>query len=129
MKLQNLQWQQHNKQLGKLGEELATKHLKQGGYKLITTNFKARYGEIDIIVTKDNTLVFVEVKTRIGDEYGVPEEAVTCRKLREVSQTAQYFSMTHEGLPEQMRIDVIAIDMSDSGAMKSLRHFENVSQM
>lgn len=126
---QQLQWQLHNKQLGKLGEDLASDYLENKGYKLVKRNFKARYGEIDIIAVHNKTLIFVEVKTRIGDEYGVPEEAVTRRKLREVSQTAQYFSLTHERLPEQMRIDVIAIELTESGGLSALRHLENVSQM
>lgn len=129
MKPQSQQWQLHNKRLGQKGEELAVVDLMRRGYKIICRNFKARYGEIDIIATKDDTLVFVEVKTRIGDEYGLPEEAVTKRKLHEVAQTAHYFALTHTGLPEQMRIDVVAVELTEEGKLKALRHLENVSQM
>lgn len=115
------------KLLGKLGEDLAAKYLKNHGYRLIERNFKKRYGEIDIIAVKDTVLVFVEVKTRIGLQFGRPEEAVTTRKLHEVIQTGQYYVLLHPELPASQRIDVVAIILDEDEKVLSFEHIQNVT--
>lgn len=118
---------QHKQLLGKIGEDLASSYLSRKGYTIIDRNFKARYGEIDLICIHDNTLVFVEVKTRIGQTYGKPEESVTTKKLAEVVKTAQYYVVTHSNLPEAQRIDVIAIEMATDNVIVAFRHIESVT--
>lgn len=122
----------HKQSLGKKGEDLAVAHLKDKGYRLLERNFKKRYGELDIIALdhqKSGTvLVFVEVKTRIGREFGKPEEAVTPWKLREVVQTAKFYKMLHPELPESMRIDVIGIELDFDETLKYFNHIQNVTQ-
>jgi putative endonuclease len=113
--------------LGKLGEDLATQYLIKNHYQVIGRNFKARYGELDIIAIKDNVLVFVEVKTRIGERFGKPEEAVTPWKLREVVKTAEYYKLTHDNLPDLMRIDVIGIELDEDDKVVYFRHLESVT--
>jgi putative endonuclease len=117
----------HKQALGKHGEDLAVSYLQKHGYNIIERNFKARYGELDIICTKNNTLIFVEVKTRIGEKYGKPEESVTPWKLREVVKTAEYYTITHDHLPEALRIDVIAIQLDDQNVVSSFRHIQSVT--
>ena len=117
----------HRQSLGKFGEKLAADYLSKRGYRILERNFKARYGEIDIICTKDNTLIFVEVKTRIGEKYGKPEESVTPKKLREIVKAAQYYKLTHDHLPEALRIDVIAIQLDDQNTVASFRHIQSVT--
>lgn len=117
----------HRQSLGKLGETVAAQFLRRHGYRIIQRNFKARYGEIDIICIKADTLVFVEVKTRIGESYGKPEHSIRPRKLREVIQTAQYYKLTHKELPEAMRIDVIGIEFDDSDTPTYFNHIQNVT--
>lgn len=116
-----------NQSIGRAGEDLAVTYLRKHGYKILSRNFKARYGEIDIVAIHSGTLVFVEVKTRADDSFGTPEEAVTPRKLREVIQTAQYFKSLHNGLPDLQRIDVIGIRMTGN-SVTSLNHVQNVTQ-
>jgi len=118
----------HRQNLGNYGEILAAEYLTKRGYRLIDRNFKARYGEIDIIAITNDILVFVEVKTRIGNKYGTPEEAVTQRKIHEVIVTAQYFALLHPELPKSHRIDVIAIELFPDKTIKDLRHIENSTQ-
>ena len=113
--------------LGKRGEELAASLLINKGYRLIEKNFRKRYGEIDLVARWQNTLVFVEVKTRIGRRFGTPEESVTARKLRQVVKTAEYYKMTHAGLPDSLRIDVVAIELDDNLRVMSMRHIENIT--
>ncbi len=115
------------KRLGKIGETLACDYLLHHQYTILERNFQKRYGELDIVALKDNTLVFVEVKTRIGREFGLPEEAVTPRKLAEVKQTAYYYKLLHPELPESMQLDVIAIELEVDETLKSFSHIENVT--
>lgn len=114
--------------LGKKGEDLAASYLTKHTYQIKERNFKARYGEIDIIAVKDGVLVFVEVKTRVGRAFGLPEEAVTPRKLREVVGTAQYYKLLHPELPDAMQIDVIGIELDVDETLKYFNHIENVTQ-
>lgn len=98
---------------GRLGEDIASKFLVQKGYKIITRNFKSRFGEIDLIAIKANVLVFVEVKTRWSDKFGSPVEAVTPWKILKIRKTAEYYTMLNPNLPERQRIEVVAIEVED----------------
>jgi putative endonuclease len=115
-----------NQSLGKLGEDLACLYLIKNKYKIICRNFKARYGEIDIIALDSNTTVFVEVKTRIGEEFGKPEEAVTPRKLREVIKTSEFYAQSHQ-IPEAQRVDVIGIELDDNNNITYFNHLKSVT--
>ncbi len=99
-----------NIEIGRKGEDIAVKYLKRHGYKILDRNFRSkRWGELDIVATKDETLVFVEVKTRVGTEYGEPVEAVTPYQLRALKRTGQHYKMEYPDTPEALRIDVISI--------------------
>ena len=116
------------KTLGARGESLAARHLQSNGYRIITRNFRTRNGEIDLIATHRNTLIFIEVKTRIGNLYGQPQEAITPWKLRALIRTAQYYKMLNPTLPESMRIDMVAIELDCSSKLLQLEHIENITQ-
>lgn len=90
-------------------EGLASGILTERGYKIIEHNFRSRFGEIDLVAVKDKTLYFVEVKARSGTRFGLPEEAVTQSKLRKITKTAEYYCLTHPGLPQKLRIIVVAM--------------------
>lgn len=113
--------------LGKKGEDFAAHYLTKHGFHIIDRNFKARYGELDIIATENNTLVFIEVKTRIGRQFGLPEEAVTTRKLAEVIKTGEYYKLLHPNLPESLRIDVIGIELMNDDSIQYFNHIRNVT--
>ena len=74
---------------GKLGEDAACKYLKKQNYQILERNYRKRYGEIDIIAQKSNKLIFAEVKTRSGERYGTPSEAVTFSKQQKIIKTAE----------------------------------------
>lgn len=118
---------QHNQRIGRTGEQVAASYLQKHGYRIVLRNFKARYGEIDIICEKDGVLIFVEVKTRIGNQFGAPEEAITPRKLREIIQTSQYFALLHSLQSAAQRIDVIAISLTAENNLLSLNHIQSVT--
>lgn len=94
---------------GSKAEDIASSLLLQNGYKIIDRNFHSRFGEIDIVALKDNTLIFVEVKARHSLKYGMPEEAVTRQKLYKIRKTGEYYSILHPELPKKLRIDVVAL--------------------
>lgn len=116
------------KLLGKKGEDIAVAYLEKHGYRIIERNFKKHYGELDVIALSGSDLVYVEVKTRIGTQYGKPEEAVTPWKLREVIKTAQYYKLLHPNLPDSIRIDVIGIELNYDNTLKYFNHIQNVTQ-
>lgn len=103
-----------NLSVGSLGEEIAEKYLKKRGYEILDRNFRSkRWGEIDIVAIEDETVVFVEVKTRLSTDYGEPQEAVSPRKLRALKRAGQYFKLQHPQTPDALRIDVVAIILDD----------------
>lgn len=117
----------YRKNLGKIGEQRAVEYLQKKGYKILQQNFSCKLGEIDIIVQDKDCLVFVEVKTRWSNKYGLPEEAVTANKLKSIIKTGEYFKLLNPETPELMRIDVIAVELSKKGSLCSIRHLKNVT--
>lgn len=100
--------------LGKTGEDLACRELARRGYAILARRYRTRMGEIDIVARDGTTVVFVEVKTRDGHEYGDAAEAVTARKRRRVSQIALDYVMRHRLSTAPCRFDVVSIHV-DSG--------------
>ena len=94
--------------LGKKGEGMAVTFLKKKGYKIIEQNYKTRIGEIDIIASDGNTLVFVEVKTRESIAYGKPFEAVNFYKRRKIANVALLYLKRLKEIP-RCRFDVVSI--------------------
>ena len=74
--------------LGNWGEGVAGRFLQEKGYRLLDANYRCRWGEVDIVAQEGDELVFVEVRTRRGAEYGTPEESVTAAKSRRLIATA-----------------------------------------
>jgi len=95
--------------LGKDGEDIVEKYLKNNGYKILERNFECRQGEIDIIALDKKELVFIEVKTRRTFTYGNPAEAVTPVKKKHIYDTAKYYLYSRNLLDEFVRIDVIEV--------------------
>ena len=100
--------------LGKHGEELASEFLESAGLRIIVRNYRNKTGEIDIIARDQETLVFVEVKTRKSLTYGQPYEAVSRKKQKQICRLALYY-MTRNKLHDQaVRFDVISIVMTSN---------------
>lgn len=113
----------HNQDFGKYGEQYAANYLEQQGYTILETNYRVSYAEVDLIVQKDETIIFVEVKTRSYDFYGSPEEFVTSKKqAMMVFAASQYCEkLEHEG---EIRFDIIAIIKPKNQAPK-VKHIED----
>ena len=110
-------------QIGEWGEAVALRHLESKGYRIRAQNWRTPEGEVDIVAQDDETIVFVEVKTRTTHEFGWPEESITVAKRRRLQRAAWAYLQAHEMLDVMWRIDVIAIDRSSSGAVERLDHY------
>ncbi len=111
---------------GKLGEKEAARYLKKNKYKIITTNFRTRAGEIDIIGQKDGQLIFFEVKARNNDLKGKPYESITYWKLNHLKKAIYFYLLKNNLFDWKMRIDVVSIEFNADKSIKKLLHFENV---
>ncbi len=96
--------------MGQAAEDQAAKYLASLGYKIIERNFHSKFGEIDVVALKDETLVFVEVKARSTRLFGLPEEAVNAAKISHITMAGEYYASLHPELPQLQRIDVVAIE-------------------
>lgn len=115
------------KSLGNLGENLALKYLKNNGYQIITRNFSSKFGEIDIIAKEDSTLVFIEVKTRFSQAFGLPEEAITPWKVKKIIKAGEYYKNFHPELPESLRIDAVVIELDNQGKSQRIEILKNIT--
>ncbi len=110
-----------NKLKGKTGEEIACSYLKQNGYEIFHKNFATEVGELDIVVSDSETLIFVEVKTRLDDAFGSPAEAVDYRKQRKISAVAAQYIKKFRYFDVPVRFDVIEVYLRD----RKVRHIRN----
>jgi len=113
------------KETGAIGERLAADYLKRHGYKIIQRNFRCREGEIDIIARKDESLVFVEVRTKKNKAFGTPEESVTLSKREKLIHLAYSYLQACDKLPQSWRIDVVAVELTPDNRLLRLEHIEN----
>ena len=111
---------------GNFGEKLACEYLKNRGYKILDQNYRTRGGEIDIVAKDEETLVFVEVKTRTSRAFGFPEEAIDERKQRKLALTAEHYLAFHRLYNQNYRIDSIGIELDGGGSVVELRHENDV---
>jgi len=95
--------------VGNHGEELACAALTGRGYAIVARRYRTRCGELDIVARDGRTLVFVEVKARIGITCGTAREAVTARKRRQVILMAIDYLARHRVDATAVRFDVVAI--------------------
>jgi len=95
--------------LGKKGEELARRFLQTLGYRIVTGNYKTKFGEIDLIAEEGEDLVFIEVKTRTTVNFGLPAEAVSRAKQTTIMQVARHYLADESRTDCSVRFDVVAV--------------------
>ncbi len=112
--------------IGKWGENVAAETLRNRGWTVAARNYRTPYGELDVIARKGNTVLFVEVKTRTSDAYGMPEDSISPSKAKHLLESAQYYLQEH-GLDDiDWRVDVIAIQGRPNQPNTHIEWFENV---
>ncbi len=89
------------------GEREASKYLKDKGYKILEVNYKTCYGEADIIAYLDSTIVFVEVKSRKDNLFGMPIEAVDKHKIKKYIMLASEYTKHYASY--DVRFDIIEL--------------------
>lgn len=99
---------------GRKGETIAEAFLKKNGYRIVETNYRCPFGEIDIIARDQEELVFIEVKTRKSKALGYPEQAVDRKKQKKMSQLALWYLQYKNMNDVKARFDVVAVIMSKS---------------
>lgn len=116
-----------NRNLGQLGENIAKEYLKKKGYKIVEKNCRNKRGEIDLICKEKDSLVFVEVKTRIGEKFGLPEDAINKNKTYRLIRNAQAY-IARKGLNMiNYRIDAVCIVLDKNKRPIRIGHYENIN--
>jgi len=119
--------------VGKIGEDLAREYLEKEGYKILEQNYKTKYAEIDLIAEKPegilglgkSKLIFVEVRTKVGENFGTPEDTINRAKLWKVLQNAKSYS-AFKRWQGSSRIDAICIVLKPDFSVLRLTHHENI---
>lgn len=88
---------------------MAKEKLVKMGYKILDRNFRCKIGEIDIIAKEKNTLVFIEVRTKSSNEFGVPQETVNIKKQKRIRRVAEYYLLKNKLEGICCRFDIVAI--------------------
>ena len=112
------------KKIGSIGEKLALGFLERIGYSILQRNFRCRFGEIDIIASNSEYLVFCEVKTRKGSATLHPSLSVTKSKGKRIRELAGLYLMENEDVRRQPRFDVISVIMNQNHE-GTIEHLEN----
>jgi putative endonuclease len=110
--------------LGRRGEQLALEHLERLGCELVARNHRTRFGEIDLVVRDERTLVFAEVKTRRASRPGAVWESLGERKRRQVRDMARAYLHESGARPwaDELRFDAIGIEIDGRGVLVRLEH-------
>lgn len=114
----------YNSQKGNTGEVLGEKYFINQSYSIRHKNYRKSVGEIDLIVEKEETIVFVEVKYRRNLNYGYPKEAVNYSKQKRISKAALWYLKEMDLFDYNVRFDVLEIYFDDEG-QQVINHFEN----
>jgi putative endonuclease len=112
---------------GQKGEELAERYLIEHGYKIMEKNWRGNKNikspEIDLIVQKDNVVVFVEVKSCKGGQFGNPEYWITPAKQKRLSKGANAYLAINHNAEAEYRFDAIIVDRTKNRPL--INHIEN----
>lgn len=96
--------------IGKKGEQLAAEFLMKKGFEIVVRNYRHGHAEIDLIIKRDNWLIFVEVKARSSNDFGEPEEFVDTRKMSKLFEAAEeyIYSTDWHG---HIRFDIVSVKL------------------
>ncbi len=115
-----------NREKGILGEDVASKFVERNGFRLLTRNYRKKWGEIDIIAMKDDGLHFFEVKS-VTDKRRRPEENVHSFKMKQIRKMVQtYLAETGRGTESQFHFHVLCVFMDMEKRRASVKWIKNV---
>lgn len=119
----------YNREVGNLGENIAESYLIQNGYIILDKNFRCKQGEIDIIGKDGEYISFIEVKSRYGNLYGTPGEAVNFIKQYKIYKTAQMYILKKKLHKFNFRFDVIEIILNHKNNDFSIKLIKDAFQI
>jgi putative endonuclease len=108
---------------GELGERIAERWLRRRGWRVIQRRFRSGHRDIDLVVERDGTVAFVEVKARKGPDFGGPVQAVNYRKRKQLERSAMVWIDRHGREADDYRFDVVGVLVD--GAAVRVCHVEN----
>jgi putative endonuclease len=111
--------------LGQMGERAAERYLKRLGYIIVARGQRDDLGELDLVAVDGRTIVFVEVKTRRGDQAGHPAEAVDEEKQRKITRLALAYLKRHDLLEYPSRFDVVAVTWPANARRPTIQHIKS----
>lgn len=112
-------------ELGKFGEKIAREFLEKKNYQIITQNYKNYFGEIDLIAKDSNFFVFIEVKTRLKNTFGRPEESINRQKQKKLIRISNQYLLENKIEEENYRIDCLAIEIDETKKRAVIRHIKD----
>jgi putative endonuclease len=112
---------------GELGERIAERWLRGRGWRVVNRRFRNGHRDIDLVVERDGTVAFVEVKARKGAAFGGPVAAVNWRKQKELAKSATVWIDRHGRAFDQYRFDVVGVLVD--GDQVRIRHIPNAFSM
>ena len=115
--------------LGRWGEEVAGRFLRDRGYQVLATNYRCQYGEVDIVTHDGQDLVFVEVRTRQGLEFGTPEESLTNAKVGHLVDSCQDYIQKHGLESAEWRIDLVCIYVGRGRKLRCIKHLRHAVEL
>jgi len=118
-----------NYKKGREGEEIAKEFLVKKGFILVKSNYSNVLGEIDLIMSDKDWLVFVEVKLKVGDRFGNPEEMINKNKLSRIKRIAEAFLVLEPQIANKFlkyRIDAVCVVLDENKKMKKINYYDNV---
>ncbi len=125
-KLRSLSWPARRRDprllLGMRGERAAARHLKRNNYRILIRNYRCPAGEIDLICSEGDTIVFVEVKTRTSDRAEDPQQALRATQWRRIVNAARYFLMQKSAQDRPCRFDLVTVLWPACGSPR-IEHF------
>jgi putative endonuclease len=111
--------------LGAQAEALAAQLLEERGLRILERNWRRPQGEVDLVADDHGVLVFIEVRSRTGEDHGHPLETVDARKRQRVVRAARLYLQEYEGTANEFRFDVVGITFPKEGGSPVLLYIED----
>jgi len=110
--------------LGRGGELIARRHLEDGGWEILATNYRFGRREVDIVARRESLVSFIEVKTRSGTAFGSPMESITWRKRRDIELVARAYLVQSRLWDADVRFDVVSVELPRNSTIRC-QHIED----
>lgn len=118
-----------NKDVGNYCEDLAKNYLKRNCYFILDCNFKNHLGEIDIICTRNNILIIVEVKGRYSYDYGLPKESVSSSKQKSIIKVTTAYISYKKLFNLNVRFDIIEVYLNSNNNIFEIKHIKDAFRL